>query len=217
MLKSPARSAGGRHNVQVALRAADAPSFDAAEEECLVPDDRAAERSAELILAQHGRVGLAVAVTVVASEGRARVEDIVAHELIGAAVELVRSAADRNHDHAACVAAVLRRVIRRLHLHLLNRVERGDHGLRLAVLQPHHGGVVVHAVDQVVVLQGRLAVDAEAVARTTKCPAGRGRARRFQAPRRRSTRPATDSCVRSAGTPRAACARRCSRESRSPS
>ena len=79
-------------------------------------------------------------------------------------MEVVRAAPDRHHDDAAGVPPVLRGVVGGLDLHFLHGVQGGDDRLRLAVLQAHDGRVVVYAVNQVVVLQRRLAVDAQAVA-----------------------------------------------------
>ena len=83
-------------------------------------------------------------------------------------MEFVRAAANRNHDHAARVAAVLGGVVRGLDLHLLYGIEGGNDRLGLAILQAHDGRVVVHTVDEVVVLQRRLAVHAQPVAERSR-------------------------------------------------
>ena len=112
-----------RHDDQVALRATDVPGLDAAEEERFVPDDRTAEGAAPLVLPQDGGVRLAIAIAVVATERGTGVEDVVAEELVRAAVKVVRASANGDHDHAPRVTSVFSRVVGRLDLHLLDGIE----------------------------------------------------------------------------------------------
>ncbi len=154
----------GGNDDDVGLRLAQLPSLPASEEERLVFHDRSAERRSVLVLAQDLRVCAAVPVAVAPREGLACVEVVVAHEFVGAAPEVVRPAADRYVDDRAGVAPVLRRVVAGLNLELLDRVHRGDDGLRLAILLAHDRRVVVDAIDQEIVLADRLAVADEAAA-----------------------------------------------------
>ena len=117
-----------------------------AEEERLVPEDRTAERAAELVRVE-GRLG--------GGEEVPGVERLVAVVLEHRAAELVGARADAQVHDGPAEHAELRRRIVGLHLEFLDRFERGrDVDERVQRL------VVRHAVEQVVVARPWHAVDA---------------------------------------------------------
>ncbi len=86
-----------------------------------------------------------------------RVEHVVAHKLVGIAVERLRSALRFNFDCTRSVAAVLRAVVRSENLELGDRVDTGIHVQRAVAAVVH----VVPAIEFPVVVFGAAAVHAE--------------------------------------------------------
>ncbi len=126
----------------------DAVVLDVGEKERLVFHDGAAEAAAKLILAPFrpgSHSGLRKPV--------ARVEDVVTEILEGRSVKCVGSRLGDNVDHCTGGKAHIGAQVVGLHLHFGDGVNRGRNTHES--LRAH---VVVHAVDQLVVVQVRLAI-----------------------------------------------------------
>ncbi len=127
-----------------------AEAFVVTEEEGPIPEDRSADASAELVLA---KLGLGAA----GLEDVAGVEDIVAEELVGAAVELVGAGAGNDVDDTACGTAGFGGVAVGLDGDFLDAFDVG-----LDTDGADDALVIVDAVDDVVVEGIVLTVDGEA-------------------------------------------------------
>ncbi len=122
-----------------------------------VLEDRSAEVSAELV-AVEARLGEAegAGLGFVIAEG---IEIGVAQKLVERGVELVGAAAGGNVDGRAGGAAILRAFVVGNHLELGDGVRRGLDDLVVEALIALAVGIVVHAVQQIVVEHAALAVD----------------------------------------------------------
>ena len=110
----------------------------------MVLDDRAAGSHAELILVQRGDglVGF--------QEEIARIEGIVADELPGSAVEIVRAGLGHHVDHRAAARAEFGGVLADLDAELLHGIDTGRQ-----VVAVEECFLVIGAVELVVVFRGR--------------------------------------------------------------
>ena len=133
-----------------------AQAFVVGEPERAVPDERSANRRAELIALPFG-LGRAQRVR----EEVVGVERIVAEEFVGAAAHAVGARLDRRVDHRARAAAELRGIGVGLNLELLQRLDRRLHELHVFAAERVRIGDVVDAVEQEHVVERAVAVDVE--------------------------------------------------------
>src|SRR5205823_5909632 len=87
------------------------------------------------------------------------VEDSIAQKLVRGPVIRITAALCRNADQRTRATAVLSRIRIGAHLELLNRVHRWAHDLGRQLLNVFRNRVVVHAVEDEVVLQRAHSVD----------------------------------------------------------
>ena len=148
---------GGRYARQARDAARNPGAFIVAEEERLARDDRPAQVAAELILVVRGLRRARPE-----REEIVRVERVVAEVLVGGPMEVVGPGFGRHADGGAGRTAVLRGIRARDDLELLNGVDRRPRYLRRQFLDVLGDAVVVHAVEQEIVLQRPGAVDIDA-------------------------------------------------------
>ena len=151
---APFQRGGNRAGGSRALDAAQ--TFVIAEEEDLVLDDGAAAGHAELIHAQLALLDSAVVFKPVRG-----IEFIVAEKLPGRAMEAVGAGLDGGVQNRARGTAQFGAEVRCLDLEFLDRVQRRKNDKVGAVEEVDGVGVVVDAVQQVVVLRGAQAVGGE--------------------------------------------------------
>lgn len=135
-----------------------AETLKVAEEECLVTDNRAAKRAAELIL---NEMALLPAVLIV--NPRVCVESVVAHVFKNVAMIGIRAGLKGCVNHGSGRIAKFGRIRARLDAKFLHRIGRRLNDLHRKLLKIFRPGVVVDAVQEEIVLQFEISVDAEAV------------------------------------------------------
>src|SRR5262249_15876915 len=89
---------------------------------------------------------------------------IVAEEFPAGSVELVAATLDGDVDHGSGAVAVLGRVAVTLYAELGHSVNRGQHHIDAIAAETGGVGSVVNAVEQIVVVQGTVSVDADRAA-----------------------------------------------------
>ena len=112
--------------------------------------------SGELILAQ-----LTFWHTAGVFEEISRIELVIAEEFPGCAVQFVRTGLNRGIEDCGSGATELRAEIGSLHFELLHRVDRGENDKVCTVEKVDGIGIVVDAVEQVIVLRGAKTVSRE--------------------------------------------------------
>ena len=137
--------------------ARDPRAFEVAEEERPVLHDRAADVAAVLVLIVGRLGGVRLGREVVD-----RVEALIAEVVVERAPEAVGARLGRDADRRTRRPAVFSRVRAGDDLELLNRVHRGARHLGGQFLDVLRDAVVVHAVEEKVVLQGARAMDVDA-------------------------------------------------------
>lgn len=153
---------GGGHRARVSRALTLAFTFVVREEERLIFADRPAKVAAELIEAQ---------LRLPAVDGRGPalgVELVVAEEFPRSATNIVAAALDGDVHNTARTASVLSGVAVRLHLELRYGVHRGPHHIHPFAAEAGGVGVVVHTIEQIVVLQRAIAVDVDRAADTLR-------------------------------------------------
>src|SRR5262249_55323889 len=119
-------------------------------------DYRTASRKAELVLAKFA-LGNAAGIF----EEISGVQLVIAEEFPSGAMEAVGAGLDRGVEHRGTRASEFGAEVRSLNLEFLNGVDRRKHDEIGSVQEVHGVGVVVDAVEQIVVLRRAVAVRGE--------------------------------------------------------
>ena len=87
-----------------------------------------------------------------------RVKDVVAEELPSRAVQSVGAGLNGCVENGSSRTPEFSAEVRGLNLELLNRVDRGQHNVVGAVQEVHGVGIVINAVEHVIVLRRPVAI-----------------------------------------------------------